>query len=143
MSRPCLGRIPAVSRSIGAARRGSLRGSTGHERGSTMVARAVRIAVIPGDGIGTEVIDAAIEVTDRALAVVGTRLEWTRFPWGSNYFHQHGRMLPPDGIEQLKSFDSILLGAVGHPSIQDHTTLDGLLLPIRRRFDQYACVRPA
>jgi tartrate dehydrogenase/decarboxylase/D-malate dehydrogenase len=108
-----------------------------------MVSRPARIAVIPGDGIGPEVIDSAIEVTDQALASVRARVEWTRFPWGSDYFREHGRMLPSDGIERLRAFDAILLGAVGHPAIQDHTTLDGLLLPIRRTFDQYACVRPA
>lgn len=108
-----------------------------------MVSRPARIAVIPGDGIGPEVIDAAIEVTDHALSLVRARVEWSRFPWGSNYFQEHGRMLPVDGIERLRAYDAILLGAVGHPAIKDHTTLDGLLLPIRRTFDQYACVRPA
>ncbi len=105
--------------------------------------RQLRIAVIAGDGIGPEVIDSAIEVTDQATSSAGVRLEWSRFPWNSTYYLEHGRMLPDDGIEQLRSFDAILLGAIGHPKVQDHVTLNGLLLPIRRRFDQYVCVRPA
>ena len=105
--------------------------------------RTFRIAVIPGDGIGPEVVDAALEVADRALSHSGVAIEWTRFPWNSNYYCEHGRMMPPDGIDQLRPYDAILLGAIGHPKIQDHVTLNGLLLPIRRRFDQYVCVRPA
>lgn len=105
--------------------------------------RQLRIAVIAGDGIGPEVIDSAIEVTDQAICTAGVRLEWSRFPWNSTYYFEHGRMMPADAIEQLRSFDAILLGAIGHPSVQDHITLNGLLLPIRRRFDQYVCVRPA
>jgi tartrate dehydrogenase/decarboxylase/D-malate dehydrogenase len=96
------------------------------------IMQQLRIAVIPGDGIGPEVIESAIEVTDQALARQ-VRIEWTRFPWNSSYYLEHGQMLP----------DAILLGAIGHPKIQDHVTLNGLLLPIRRRFDQYVCVRPA
>jgi tartrate dehydrogenase/decarboxylase/D-malate dehydrogenase len=103
----------------------------------------LRIAVLAGDGIGPEVVDAAIEVTDQAISKANTRIEWTRFPWNSNYYFEHGRMMPPDAIDQLRPFDAIFLGAIGHPKIQDHITLNGLLLPIRRRFDQYVCVRPA
>ncbi len=105
--------------------------------------RQIRIAVIAGDGIGPEVIGSAIEVTERAVGTSDVRIEWTRFPWNSDYYFEHGRMLPPDGIEALRPFDAILLGAIGHPKVQDHVTLNGLLLPIRRRFDQYVCVRPA
>ena len=68
---------------------------------------------------------------------------YTEFPWGSEYYMQHGEMMPSDALDTLVGFDAILLGAVGHPEIQDHITLNGLLLPIRRRFDQYACVRPS
>jgi tartrate dehydrogenase/decarboxylase/D-malate dehydrogenase len=103
----------------------------------------LRVAVIAGDGIGPEVVESAIEVTDQALSGTQVRIEWTRFPWNSTYYFEHGRMMPADGIEQLRAFDAILLGAIGHPKIQDHVTLNGLLLPIRRRFDQYVCVRPA
>jgi tartrate dehydrogenase/decarboxylase/D-malate dehydrogenase len=105
--------------------------------------RQLSIAVLAGDGIGPEVVDAAIEVTDQAISKADVRLEWTRFPWNSNYYFEHGRMMPPDAIDQLRPFDAIFLGAIGHPKIQDHITLNGLLLPIRRRFDQYVCVRPA
>jgi tartrate dehydrogenase/decarboxylase / D-malate dehydrogenase len=103
----------------------------------------LRVAVIAGDGIGPEVIDSAIEVTDQAVSATQFRIEWIRFPWNSNYYLEHGRMMPVDGLDQLLAFDAILLGAIGHPKIQDHVTLNGLLLPIRRRFDQYVCVRPA
>jgi tartrate dehydrogenase/decarboxylase/D-malate dehydrogenase len=103
----------------------------------------LKVAVLAGDGIGPEVVDAAIAVADSAVAKSDTQIDWTRFPWGSSYYLDHGRMLPNDGIDQLRQFDAILLGAIGHPKIPDHVTLGGLLLPIRRRFDQYVCVRPA
>jgi tartrate dehydrogenase/decarboxylase/D-malate dehydrogenase len=103
----------------------------------------LRIGVLAGDGIGPEVVDAAIAVADVAVGKSDARIEWTRFPWGSSYYLENGRMLPDDGIDQLRRFDAILLGAIGHPKIPDHVTLGGLLLPIRRRFDQYVCVRPA
>lgn len=96
------------------------------------------IAVIPGDGVGCEVIPEAT----RALDAVA-RLDYTHFDWGSDYYLHHGRMMPADAIETLRKFDAILLGAIGHPDIPDHVTLNGLLLPIRRAFDQYANVRPA
>ena len=101
------------------------------------------IAVIAGDGVGAEVTPAAKQVVERAGEVFGFRVVWTDFDWGSEYYFQHGRMMPPDAIDLLRAFDSILLGAVGHPDIPDHITLNGLLLPIRRAFDQYANIRPA
>jgi tartrate dehydrogenase/decarboxylase / D-malate dehydrogenase len=107
------------------------------------IVKTHRIAVIPGDGIGQEVIPAAITVLDRAAARGGFRLEWRHFPWGSQHYFEHGRMMPEDALEILRPFDAILFGAVGDPRIQDNVTLNGLLLPIRRGFDQYACVRPA
>lgn len=97
-----------------------------------------KIAVIAGDGVGQEVIPAGKRVLDRL-----THLEWTDLPWGSAHYFAHGQMAPPDFLDTLASFDAIFLGAVGHPEIPDHVTLNGLLLPIRRRFDQYANVRPA
>jgi tartrate dehydrogenase/decarboxylase/D-malate dehydrogenase len=103
----------------------------------------VRVAVLAGDGIGPEVVESAIEVSDQAASRAGVKLEWARFPWNSSYYFEYGRMMPPDGLEQLRAFDAIFLGAIGHPRVQDHITLNGLLLPIRRRFDQYVCVRPA
>jgi tartrate dehydrogenase/decarboxylase/D-malate dehydrogenase len=105
--------------------------------------KAYRIAAIPGDGIGREVTPAAIAVLDAAAAGGGFRVEWQHFPWGSQHYFDHGRMMPPDGLDVLRPFDAILFGAVGDPRIQDNLTLNGLLLPIRRGFDQYACVRPA
>jgi tartrate dehydrogenase/decarboxylase / D-malate dehydrogenase len=105
--------------------------------------KTYRIAVIAGDGIGQEVIPAAIAVLDAAAAPAGFRFEWQHFPWGSQHYFDHGRMMPDDALDLLRPFDAIFFGAVGDPRIQDNVTLNGLLLPIRRGFDQYACVRPA
>jgi tartrate dehydrogenase/decarboxylase/D-malate dehydrogenase len=105
--------------------------------------RRFRIAVIAGDGIGTEVTPAAIEVADAAAARSGFTVEWEHFPWGSDYYRGHGRMMAEDALDTLRPFDAIFFGAVGDPKIHDNVTLNGLLLPIRRGFDQYACVRPA
>jgi tartrate dehydrogenase/decarboxylase/D-malate dehydrogenase len=102
-----------------------------------------RIAVIPGDGIGREVTPAAIRVLEAVSSRAGFRLEWEQFPWGSEHYVEHGRMMPADGLDRLRPFDAIFFGAVGDPRLQDNVTLNGLLLPIRRGFDQYACVRPA
>jgi tartrate dehydrogenase/decarboxylase/D-malate dehydrogenase len=102
-----------------------------------------RIAVIAGDGIGPDVTAEAIRVADAAAPRSSAKFEWTHFPWGTDYYFQHGRMAPADYLETLAEFDAILLGAVGHPRVQDHVTLNGLLLPIRRRFDQCVCLRPA
>jgi len=105
--------------------------------------RKLSIAVIAGDGIGPEVISAA----RRVVEAVGQRYElactFEEYGWGAEYYFQHGRMMPPQAIELLGGFDAILLGAVGHPDIPDHVTLNGLLLPIRRGLDLYANVRPA
>ena len=105
--------------------------------------KTYRIAVIPGDGIGNEVTPAAIRVLDAVAARSGFRFEWERFPWGSGHYFAQGRMMPSDGLDLLRPFDAIFFGAVGDPRLQDNVTLNGLLLPIRRGFDQYACVRPA
>jgi len=105
--------------------------------------KTYRIAVIAGDGIGQEVTPAAITVLDAAAARGGFRFEWQHFPWGSQHYFDHGRMMPADALDLLRPFAAILFGAVGNPRIQDNVTLNGLLLPIRRGFDQYACVRPA
>ena len=102
-----------------------------------------RVAVIPGDGIGQEVTPAAIRALDATAERSGCRLLWEYFPWGSQHHFEHGRMMPVDALERLRQFDAILFGAVGDPRLQDNVTLNGLLLPIRRGFDQYACVRPA
>lgn len=105
--------------------------------------RTVRVAVLAGDGIGPEVIAEAQHVLDLAAPRDAARIEWMPFPWGTEYYLRHGRMAPADFLDQLAGFEAILLGAVGHPEVQDHITLNGLLLPIRRTFDQYICLRPA
>jgi tartrate dehydrogenase/decarboxylase/D-malate dehydrogenase len=102
-----------------------------------------RIALIPGDGIGKEVVPEGRRVLERAGELTGTRFSFEEFPWGSEYYLECGRMMPADALERLRPFDAIYLGAVGDPRVPDHVTLNGLLLPIRRAFDQYACVRPA
>ncbi len=102
-----------------------------------------QIAVIPGDGIGNEVIPAAIQALEATARHCRFDLKWEHYPWGSEHYLQHGRMMPADALDVLRSFDAILFGAVGDSRIQDNVTLNGLLLPIRRGFDQYACVRPA
>ena len=106
--------------------------------------RRYRIAAIPADGIGKEVIPAGLAVLD-ALAARdgGFRLEVEHFPWGSDYYRQHGRMMAENGLDALRRFDAIFFGAVGDPQIPDHVTLWGLRLPICQGFDQYANVRPA
>ncbi|MBS0207040.1 MAG: tartrate dehydrogenase [Planctomycetes bacterium] len=102
-----------------------------------------QIAVIAGDGIGPEVTREAMLCADAAVARSGSLIRWTEFPWGTDYYFAHGKMAPPEFLDELAKYDAMLLGAVGHPSVQDHITLNGLLLPIRRRFDQCVCLRPA
>lgn len=98
-----------------------------------------RIALIPGDGIGPAVTDAAWAV----LQAAGARLEGTKFDWSCAHYKQTGSMMPADGIDTLRSFDAILLGAVGWPAeVPDSVSLHGLLLPIRKAFVQYANIRP-
>ncbi len=102
-----------------------------------------KIAAIPADGIGPEVIEAGVEVL-RALEKRGggATFDVTTFDWGSDYYKAYGVMMPEDGLEQLKPFDAIYFGAVGAPDVPDHITLWGLRLPICQGFDQYANVRP-
>jgi tartrate dehydrogenase/decarboxylase/D-malate dehydrogenase len=102
------------------------------------------IAVIPGDGVGKEVVDEGILVME-ALGLLDANLAFAfvRFDWGSEHYFRHGRMMPDDALATLGTFDAIYLGAVGDPRLPDHVTLQGLLLPIRRAFDQYVNVRPA
>jgi tartrate dehydrogenase/decarboxylase/D-malate dehydrogenase len=98
-----------------------------------------RIAVIAGDGAGPEVIAEARKVVDAA----GLDIEWNDLPWGTDHFHAHGTMMPADALDTARAHDAILLGAVGHPSVPDHITLWGLLLPLRQGLDLYANLRPA
>jgi tartrate dehydrogenase/decarboxylase/D-malate dehydrogenase len=101
------------------------------------------IAVIPGDGIGTEVMPEAIKAIEHLAPGHEASFQFQHFDWSTAHYFAHGRMMPPGGVDALRGFDASLLGAVGHPDVPDHTTLNGLLLPIRRAFDQYACVRPS
>jgi tartrate dehydrogenase/decarboxylase/D-malate dehydrogenase len=101
-----------------------------------------RIALIPGDGIGKEVIPEGVRILEALAVRFGFDLEFKEFPYSCAYYQAHGRMMPPDGLEQLKPYDTILLGAVGAPGVPDHVSLWGLLLPIRRGFDQYVNLRP-
>ena len=102
-----------------------------------------KIAVIAGDGIGPEVIAEGVKVLDTIAKQDGTfQFDFTYFPWGCEYYKETGRMMAEDGIEQLKKFDAIFLGAVGAPGVPDHISLWDLLLVIRKKFDQYVNLRP-
>jgi tartrate dehydrogenase/decarboxylase/D-malate dehydrogenase len=101
-----------------------------------------RIAVIAGDGIGTEVIPAGIDVLQRAVRDEPCVLEFTAFPWGCEYYQRTGTMMSADALDQLQAFDAIYLGAVGAPGVPDHVSVWELILPIRQRFDQYVNLRP-
>ena len=101
------------------------------------------IALIPGDGIGAEVVPAGQKVLDTVAEVHGgVKFKYRTFPWSCQYYLKHGKMMPDDGLKRLADFDAIYLGAVGFPGVADHVSLWGLLIPIRRGFQQYACVRP-
>jgi len=103
-----------------------------------------RVAVIGGDGIGPEVIDQAIRAADAATKKHDrAELSWNRLPWSTAFYKQTGRMLPADGWDTLAQHDAILFGAVGDPSVPDKVTVHELLLPMRRKFDQYVNLRPA
>ena len=105
--------------------------------------KTYNIAVIAGDGIGPEVLTEGIKVLNRVAEVDGGfTFEYTHFPWGCEYYLQHGKMMPDDGLEVLKKFDAIYLGAVGDPGVPDHISLWDLLLKIRKGFDQYVNIRP-
>jgi tartrate dehydrogenase/decarboxylase/D-malate dehydrogenase len=103
---------------------------------------SLKIAVIPGDGIGREVIPEGVRALEAAGNKHGVNFEWTEFGWSCETYHKTGRMMPEDGLEQLRHFDAIYLGAVGFPGVPDHISLWGLLIPIRRTFDQYVNLRP-
>lgn len=104
----------------------------------------IEIGVIGGDGIGPEVVRAGMKVLEAAASDdPSLELGFTEFPWGCEYYLEHGRMMPEDGLESLAACDEIYLGAVGWPTVPDHVSLWGLLLPIRRTFDQYVNLRPA
>jgi tartrate dehydrogenase/decarboxylase/D-malate dehydrogenase len=98
-----------------------------------------RIAVIAGDGAGPEVVAEARKVVD----ALDLALAWDELPWGTEHYHQHGAMMPSDALDTVQRYDGVLLGAVGHPSVPDHVTLWGLLLPLRQGLDLWANLRPA
>jgi len=99
--------------------------------------------VIPGDGIGAEVISGGLGVLQRVAELTGSFvIETTEYPWSCKWYLEHGRMMPEDGLERLRDSDAIYLGAIGYPGVADHVSLRGLLLPIRVGFDQYVNIRP-
>ena len=104
--------------------------------------KTYRIAAIPGDGIGKEVLPVGQRVVSRVSRAFDFDVQWTEFDWSCERYHRTGQMMPADGVEQVKDFDSIYLGAVGYPGVPDHVSLWGLLIPLRRELDQYANVRP-
>jgi tartrate dehydrogenase/decarboxylase/D-malate dehydrogenase len=106
--------------------------------------RLFRIAVIPGDGIGQEVVPEGLRVLNLVAELSGGRVgfEYREFPWGCQFYLQTGRMMDDDGLERLREFDAIYFGAVGWPGVPDHVSLWGLRLNICQGFDQYANIRP-
>jgi tartrate dehydrogenase/decarboxylase / D-malate dehydrogenase len=103
---------------------------------------AYKIAVIPGDGIGKEVVPQGLRILEAAGAKFGITFRFEHFDWSCETYKKTGRMMPDDGIARLRDHDAIFLGAVGFPGVPDHISLWGLLLPIRREFDQYVNLRP-
>src|ERR1700682_2088891 len=112
------------------------------QRDKPQLMKTFNIAVIAGDGIGKEVVPEGIRVLEAAGQRFGFRLQWRAFDWSCETYVETGKMMPADGLQRLRPFDRIFLGAVGHPSVPDHVSLWGLLIPIRRTFRQYANLRP-
>jgi tartrate dehydrogenase/decarboxylase / D-malate dehydrogenase len=104
--------------------------------------KTYRIAVIAGDGIGTEVIPAGIDVLNLAAEQGGFVCEFTQIPWGCDYYLQHGRMMDDDGVDRLLKYDAIYLGAIGDPRVADHISARELILPLRQRLGQWVNLRP-
>lgn len=102
----------------------------------------IKVAVIPGDGIGKEVMPEGMRALEAAGSKHGINFEWQEFDWSCEMYLKTGRMMPEDGIEQLRAFDAVYLGAAGFPTVPDHISLWGLLIPIRREFDQNINLRP-
>ena len=101
------------------------------------------IAHLPGDGIGAEVTDATLPLVERVADDYGFSVETTRYDWGSERYLERGSMMPEGALDRLAEHDAVFLGAVGHPDIPDHVTLRGMMLPIRKTFDQFICERPS
>lgn len=106
------------------------------------MSKSYKIAVVAGDGIGKEVMPEGIKVMEAAGKKFGIAYQWDEKPWNCDYYQQYGKMMPEDGLEQIKKHDAIYLGAVGFPGVPDHISLWGLLIPIRRHFQQYVNLRP-
>ena len=104
--------------------------------------RTHKIAALPGDGIGPEVLDSGLAVLEALEKSEGFALNTVRFPWGSEFYLQHGRMMKEGGFETLRTFDAIYFGAVGSKAVPDHVTVWDFILPIRQKFDQYVNLRP-
>ena len=104
--------------------------------------RTYKIAAVPGDGIGRETVPEGLRVLDAAATRFGFRLQTTDYDWSCERYIKQGAMMPDDGLDQLRQHDAVFLGAVGWPNVPDHVSLWGLLIPIRRGFDQYANIRP-
>ncbi|MFO1393356.1 MAG: tartrate dehydrogenase [Steroidobacteraceae bacterium] len=104
--------------------------------------KTYRIALLPGDGIGKEVVPEGVRVVDAVARKIGVGFDWIQYDWGCETYQRTGRMMPEDAIDTLSGFDAIYLGAVGFPGVPDHVSLWGMLIPIRRAFDQYANIRP-
>ena len=102
----------------------------------------IDIALIPGDGIGNEVMPEGVRVLEAAAGKYGLHLNFKEFDWSCETYLSTGRMIPENGIDQLRPFDAIYLGAAGFPTVPDHISLWGLLIPIRREFDQHINLRP-
>ena len=101
-----------------------------------------RIALIAGDGIGKEVAPEGVRVLNAVGRRFNVQFQWDERPWGCEYYQQTGRMVPEEGLDQIAGHDAIFLGAVGFPGVPDHVSLWGLLIPIRRQFQQYVNLRP-
>jgi tartrate dehydrogenase/decarboxylase/D-malate dehydrogenase len=99
----------------------------------------MRVALLPGDGVGPEVIAEARKVVD----ALGLDLTWTELAWGAAWWHEHGTMMPADALDVLRGHDAILMGAVGDPTVPDPESLWGLILKVRQELDLWANVRPA
>jgi len=117
-------------------------GQTGSVTKERALAKTYTIAAIPGDGIGHEVVPEGMRVLEAAGRRFGFGLKWREFDWSCERYTKTGSMMPADGLEQLKATDAIFLGAVGFPGVADHVSLWGLLIPIRRGFQQYVNLRP-
>jgi tartrate dehydrogenase/decarboxylase/D-malate dehydrogenase len=101
-----------------------------------------KIAVVPGDGIGNEVVPESLKVLDVLAAKFGFQFSYKNYDYSCEYYSKNGKMMPDDGLDRLRDSDSIFLGAVGYPGVPDHVSLWGLLIPIRREFQQYINLRP-